>query len=168
MKDFLGNNLELRPVSPDYLKVNYINDAIGNIFFLGIPLVAAILVTCFSESLVWTIILWVVVALALIIAVIDFMLIARRVRALGYAELPEELAIRKGIMFQKLVMVPYGRMQQVNVETGPILSRYGLAKLELVTASAATNAEIPGLPLAEAERLREKLTELGRAHMEGL
>lgn len=89
-------------------------------------------------------------------------------RAIGYAELPEELAIRKGIMFQKLVMVPYGRMQQVNVETGPILSRYGLAKVKLVTASAATNAEIPGLPLAEAERLREKLTELGRAHMEGL
>ena len=89
MKDFLGNNLELRPVSPDYLKVNYINDAIGNIFFLGIPLVAAILVTRFSGSLVWTIILWAIVALALIIAVIDFILIARRVRAIGYAELPE-------------------------------------------------------------------------------
>lgn len=71
-------------------------------------------------------------------------------------------------MFHRVTVVPYGRMQQVNVETGPLLKRYDLASVELVTASAGTDAKIPGVALEEAERLREKLTALGEANMEGL
>ncbi|VEI13658.1 PH domain-containing protein [Trueperella bialowiezensis] len=92
----------------------------------------------------------------------------RRARAFGYAELDNELLVRSGIMFHRVSVVPYGRMQQVNVETGPLLKRYGLASVELVTASADTNASIPGVAIEEAERLRDKLTALGEANMEGL
>lgn len=92
----------------------------------------------------------------------------RRASAIGYFEGKDELIIHSGIMFQRLTVVPYGRMQQVNVKSGPVLGKYGLAKVELVTASAESNAEIPGVLRDEAERLRDKFTRLGNSQMEGL
>ncbi|MCI6573828.1 MAG: PH domain-containing protein [Actinomycetaceae bacterium] len=168
MKIILGNDLPLKRVAPDYVKVALISTAIIWGVVVAVLLVVSCVVTFATDSLVWRIIVWAVTAAMLIGAIVDAFLTPRRVRAIGYAELPEELVIRAGLLFQKLVLVPYGRMQQVNVETGPLLSRFGLAKIELVTASATTNASIEGLPLAEAERLREKLMELGGAHMEGI
>lgn len=168
MKIILGNGLPLKRVAPDYVKVALISTAIIWGVVVAVLLVVSCVVTFATDSLVWRIIVWAVTAAMLIGAIVDAFLTPRRVRAIGYAELPEELVIRAGLLFQKLVLVPYGRMQQVNVETGPLLSRFGLAKIELVTASATTNASIEGLPLAEAERLREKLMELGGAHMEGI
>lgn len=168
MKIVLGNGLPLQRVAPAYLKV-----ALMSTVFVGLSVVLvlagiALAVTLTTHSLVWEIILWAATGIVAVIFAVDLILTPRRVRAIGYAELPEELVIRRGIMFQNLVLVPYGRMQQVNVNTGPLLSRFGLANVELVTASATTNATIVGLPLAEAERLREKLIALGSAHMEGI
>ncbi|MDD7465605.1 MAG: PH domain-containing protein [Actinomycetaceae bacterium] len=168
MKIILGSDVPLKRVAPDYLKVSLISTALTWGALVAVLLVISLVVTLNTDSLVWRIILWVATALAVIGAIVDAALTPRRVRAIGYAELPEELVVRSGLLFQKLVLVPYGRMQQVNVNTGPLLSRFGLANIELVTASATTNAAIAGLPLAEAERLREKLTALGSANMEGI
>jgi len=64
--------------------------------------------------------------------------------------------------------VPYGRMQYVDVTAGPLDRRLGLAKVVLHTAAAASDAAIPGLPLAEAERLRDRLAALGEARQAGV
>ena len=45
---------------------------------------------------------------------------------------------------------------------------FGLATVKLHTASAATDATIPGLPRAEADRLRDSLAGLGQANLAGL
>lgn len=82
-------------------------------------------------------------------------------RSGGYAEREDDLFITHGVWFRTLTAVPYGRMQVVNVNSGPIQRALGLATIELVTASASTNASIPGLPAAEATRLRDHLTEVG-------
>ncbi|NLC98239.1 MAG: PH domain-containing protein [Actinomycetales bacterium] len=79
----------------------------------------------------------------------------------GYFEGEKELLIKSGIMFRRLVVVPYGRMQFVDVESGPIASANGYASVTLNTASTETAADIPGVPTAEAHRLRDRLTELG-------
>lgn len=168
MKKLIGSQLPLKPVAAEYVQVSYLRKALLALVTVGAPLVAAILVTLNGQSLAWEIILWLIVSASAIANGISLAITGRQVRAMGYAELPEELAIRRGIMFQKMVLVPYGRLQQLNVQTGPLLSRYGLASLELVTASPETNALIPGLELAEAQRLREKITALGAAQMEGL
>ncbi|GAA1389996.1 PH domain-containing protein [Luteococcus peritonei] len=89
-------------------------------------------------------------------------------RIWGYAERGTELYIREGLLQRRLTVVPYGRMQVVTVNSGPIERRYGLATVTLETASAGTNATIPGLPVAEAEQLRERLTELGEQQAIGL
>jgi hypothetical protein len=59
-------------------------------------------------------------------------------------------------------------MQFVDVQAGPLERRYGLATVQLHTASPATDARIPGLPHAEAARLRDRLAALGEARAAGL
>jgi hypothetical protein len=95
-------------------------------------------------------------------------LTARQVRAIGYAQRAEDLLVTSGIMFKRLVVVPYGRMQTVDVVAGPIDQRLGIARLQLHTASATTDASIPGLPAAEAARLRDELAARGEARSAGL
>jgi membrane protein YdbS with pleckstrin-like domain len=64
--------------------------------------------------------------------------------------------------------VPYGRMQFVDVTAGPLDRRFGLASVQLHTASAATDARIPGLVPDEAARLRDRLASQGEARAAGL
>lgn len=110
------------------------------------------------------------VALCLGAAVLagSWVLVARTVASWRYAERDDDLLIRRGVAFQQLVVVPYGRMQQVDVEAGPLDRRYGLATVALHTAAATSNATIPGLVPAEAARLRERLAALGEARSAGL
>jgi uncharacterized protein len=85
-----------------------------------------------------------------------------------YAERADDLLISKGVLWHAQTIVPYGRMQLVEVTSGPVERHFGLAGVQLHTAAAATDARIPGLDPAEAERLRDRLTELGEARSAGL
>ncbi len=92
----------------------------------------------------------------------------RNWRSWRYVEREDDLLISRGVLWRELTVVPYGRMQLVEVTSGPLERRYGLARVQLHTAAATTDAEIPGLAPAEAERLRDRLTELGGARSAGL
>jgi membrane protein YdbS with pleckstrin-like domain len=92
----------------------------------------------------------------------------RNWRSWQYLERDDDLLISRGVMWRQLTVVPYGRMQLVEVTSGPVERRFGLARLQLHTAAAATDAAIPGLTPPEAERLRDRLTALGEARSAGL
>jgi membrane protein YdbS with pleckstrin-like domain len=94
--------------------------------------------------------------------------LGRNWRSWRYAERADDLLIEHGVLWHRLTVVPYGRMQLVEVGSGPLERRYGLARLQLHTAAATTDATIPGLSPQEAERLRDRLTELGEARSAGL
>jgi membrane protein YdbS with pleckstrin-like domain len=100
--------------------------------------------------------------------VILWWIVSRRYRAWGYAEREDDLLIRRGVMFARLSVVPYGRMQFIDVTAGPLERAFGLATVRLHTAAAATDARIPGLASEEAARLRDRLAELGEAQAAGL
>ncbi|MFT4108560.1 PH domain-containing protein [Propionicimonas sp.] len=87
----------------------------------------------------------------------------RWVRAFGYAERDEDLLITHGLWNRQLTAIPYGRMLSVNVESGPVDRAWGLARVELVTASVQSAGRIPGLPQAEAAALRDRLIAAGEA-----
>jgi membrane protein YdbS with pleckstrin-like domain len=106
--------------------------------------------------------------LAVIALVWGLWLIPRNWRAWGYAEREEDLLVKHGVLFRKLSVVPYGRMQFVDVSSGPLERRVGIAAVQLHTASPATDARIPGLPPDEAARLRDRLAALGEARAAGL
>jgi membrane protein YdbS with pleckstrin-like domain len=102
------------------------------------------------------------------VAVWGWWALDRNWRSWRYLERDDDLLISRGVLWQQLTVVPYGRMQLVEVTSGPVERRFGLARLQLHTAAAATDARIPGLSPAEAERLRDRLTELGEARSAGL
>jgi membrane protein YdbS with pleckstrin-like domain len=95
-------------------------------------------------------------------------MLGRNWRSWRYAERADDLLISRGVLWHEETIVPYGRMQLVEVTSGPLERKFGLASLQLHTAAAATDATIPGLTPAEAERLRDRLTELGEARSAGL
>jgi membrane protein YdbS with pleckstrin-like domain len=95
-------------------------------------------------------------------------IIRRQVRALGYAERDDDFLIRRGVMFRSLSVVPYGRMQYVDVSVGPIDRAFGIAKLELHTAAVGLDVSLPGLRPEEAARLRDRLASRGEAQLAGL
>jgi uncharacterized protein len=86
----------------------------------------------------------------------------------GYAERGDDLLVRRGLLIRRLSVVPYGRMQLIEVTAGPVDRIFGLATVQLHTASASTDARIPGLPAVEAQRLRDHLAALGEATAAGL
>ncbi|GAB3456287.1 hypothetical protein GCM10027519_12680 [Kineococcus endophyticus] len=98
----------------------------------------------------------------------DFSWARRQARAWGYAERDDDLLVVHGILFRTLVVVPYGRLQYVDVEAGPVDRKFGLAKVQLHTASSDTDAAIPGLRPEEAARLRDRLAARGEARLAGL
>jgi len=91
-----------------------------------------------------------------------------RVRAWSYTERDEDLIVARGVLVRRLSVVPYGRMQFVDVTAGPVERAFQLATVKLHTAAAASDARIPGLERAEAARLRDRLAELGEATAAGL
>ncbi|MGI9157059.1 MAG: PH domain-containing protein [Marmoricola sp.] len=111
---------------------------------------------------------WPLAVVVLLVSGWLWWLVGRNVRNWGYAERAEDLWITRGALVRRLVVVPYGRMQLVDVTVGPVERAFGLAAVQLHTASPATNARIPGLAPAEAARLRDRLTELGEAGKSGL
>ncbi len=133
-----------------------------------IPLVFTVpaLIVGIASGLWWiAVVLW---AIAAVIVGIRLGLIERTYRSWGYVEREDDLYITHGVLFRSLVAVPYGRMQLVEVESGPLERAFGLATVTLKTASPETNAAIPGLAPEEAARLRDRLTELGEAQASGL
>jgi membrane protein YdbS with pleckstrin-like domain len=91
-----------------------------------------------------------------------------RFRAWRYQERHEDLIVARGVMFRRLSVVPYGRMQFVEVTAGPIERMFSLSTVQLHTAAAASDARIPGLAHEEANRLRDRLTELGESNAAGM
>jgi hypothetical protein len=92
----------------------------------------------------------------------------RRFRAWRYQERNEDLIVARGVMVRRLSVVPYGRMQFVEVTAGPIERLFELSTVKLHTAAAASDARIPGLERGEAARLRDRLTELGESMAAGM
>ena len=95
-------------------------------------------------------------------------LLGRNWRSWRFAEREDDLLITHGVLWRRQLVVPYGRMQAVDVEAGPVERAFGVASVQLHTATEKTGARIPGLLPAEAERLRDTLAERGEARQAGL
>lgn len=147
-------------VSPRLTTVRLISAGIS----LAVPLVGGVVLAVLVGS-PW---LWLVPAAVAAVAVWTAVVVPRQVRAIGYAERDDDLLIRSGVLFRSLVVVPYGRMQFVDVQAGPLDRWGGVAKVQLHTASPSSDAVIPGLPPEEAARLRDRLAARGEAQLAGL
>lgn len=109
-----------------------------------------------------------VAVMAVVVLVFGWTAIGRNLRSWGYVERADDLVVTHGALFKRLTVVPYGRMQLVDVEAGPIARSFGLVSVKLHTAAATTDAKVCGLVPSVAAALRDRLTQLGEANASGL
>jgi membrane protein YdbS with pleckstrin-like domain len=136
-----------------------LNIGAGSVLLIGLTVLAAMAST-------WVAV--VVAGLGLAALGWGWVVVGRSVRSWGYAERADDLLVTRGVLNRQLVVVPYGRMQFVDVTAGPLDRRFGLATVQLHTAAAASDAQIPGLVPAEAARLRDRLAARGEAGAAGV
>lgn len=170
--------LHSEAIDPDGVEWTRVDDSYITVKLItgGLGWAVTLLVICapiFIEHVLgwWSVpgwLQWPVLAAALVWAVADIWLTPRRVRAIGYFERSDDLVIRSGLLFQRVVVVPYGRLQYVDIQAGPLMRRFGICTVQLKTASAATDASIPGAVRTEGARLRDELSARGQARLAGL
>ncbi|AOZ73035.1 hypothetical protein BK816_06830 [Boudabousia tangfeifanii] len=163
---FNPEGVEYRPVSPKLTSLRMLSETIS--LLVTLVIIGVIWFFIWGPWTFWQFFMLGLAILSLVIYVWRLWLIPRQVRAMGYYEGEKELYIRTGIMFRNMTVVPYGRMQYVDMEQGPFQRWFGLATVELHTASASSDASIPGLPQSEADRLRETLSARGESLMAGI
>lgn len=160
----MSNRLELadvswRRVSPKLVWVELTSAAIVVIVMLAI---------CTG---LWLLKLWIPLAILAVFAlgsIVQLAVIPRRVRSIGYQLRDDDLLFRRGIMWQRFVAVPYGRMQLIDINRGPIARALGLSELKFVTAAAAAGVTLPGLRAEDADELRDRLVALAESRRAGL
>lgn len=148
-----------RSISPKYFWLRLAVLAAWTLALAVAAIVAAVLVSG------WFLLL---ASAVLVLGALRAVFVRRSVRAWGYAERAEDLLVRHGLLVRRLSIVPYARMQFVDVTAGPLERAAGLATVTLHTAAAASDASVPGLEAAEATRLRDRLAALGEIREEGL
>jgi hypothetical protein len=89
-------------------------------------------------------------------ALLALVLPGRRYRSWAYRMDEDELRIASGVLVRSDAIVPFGRVQHIDILRGPLQRRYGLGSLVLHTAGTRSAAVVlPGLAIAEAERMRD-------------
>ncbi|MFW2512299.1 PH domain-containing protein [Demequina sp. SO4-13] len=130
---------------------------------LGLPTIALVVLGALTSTWVW------IGAGVLLVAMLwSAWVIVRQVTAHAWAEREDDLVVKRGRLFRSVTVVPYGRMQYVEVESGPLARAFGIARVQLHTASPGTDANIAGVPEKEAARLRDRLSSRGEAQLAGL
>ena len=160
-----ANRLELgqgewHQISRKYLWVQLISS--GAVLLLVVVAVAVL--TLFLHQM-WALIPGGIVAVVLLWTMA---ILPRQLRAIGYQLRDDDLVFRRGILWQRMVAVPYGRMQLVDITHGPLDRGFGIAQLKFVTAAATTGVTIPGLEQGTAEMLRDHLIAVAESRRTGL
>lgn len=131
---------------------------------LGLVIVAGVVLTFVAKVEL----IWIPFSIVALLAIWSIVILPRQVRGYGYQLRQDDLVFRRGILWQRIVAVPYGRMQLIDITHGPLDRGFGIAQLKFVTAAATTGVTIPGLSQATAESLRDHLIAVAESRRTGL
>lgn len=102
------------------------------------------------------------IAFLLIALLLVIYLPMKRFRSRGYHMADDRLRVVKGVMFHADTVVPFSRVQHLDVEQGPLERAFGIARLILHTAGTHNSSvTLPGLAHGDAVTMREEI----RAHV---
>lgn len=147
-------------ISPRYVVSQFVQNGI----FIALLVAVALVVGIVLEQ-AWV---WIPVGVVIAITLITLIILPRQAKALGYMLRKDDVVFRRGILWQRMVAVPYGRMQLVDITQGPLDRAFGVSQLKMVTAAATTGVQIPGLSQEAAEALRDTLIEVAETRRTGL
>lgn len=157
------------PAASRYLTVRYIH----TLSALALPILAGVALYCagafFGGPEVLRIVGLAVIAVFGLWGLWWLLTTPRRTRALGYALESNHLMARRGIVFRSMSSMPYGRIQYVDVDSGPLERMCGVARLTVRTAGTTTGTMVLfGIPLNVAEELRADLVRRADERMAAL
>lgn len=153
----------MNPVSRGYIPSRYVADLPWTV----VPAVAcAVTAVIFSGTV--SLVLWSATAVLLVVLLWQVWLIPAQAHRYRWTETADELVIAKGRLWRTVTVVPYGRIQYVDVTAGPVQRAFGIKKVDLHTASATSDSSVVGLAEADADALRDRLAVAARERMSGL
>lgn len=157
------------PAASRYLTVRYIH----TLSALALPILAGVALYCagafFGGPEALRIVGLAVIAVFGLWGLWWILTTPRRTRALGYALESNHLMARRGIVFRSMSSMPYGRIQYVDVDSGPLERMCGVARLTVRTAGTTTGTMVLfGIPLNVAEELRADLVRRADERMAAL
>ena len=141
---------DLTPLDPAYRTVLRIVAGIWSAVFLVGALAAEFAVPGWNGVFVIPVL---ILATLLILRVPQ-----RRWSARGYALGEERLRVVRGLLFHSDTVVPFGRVQHIDVDQGPLERAYDIATLTVHTAgSHNASVQLPGLKHEDALAMRESI-----------
>ncbi|GAA1112344.1 PH domain-containing protein [Nocardiopsis composta] len=153
-----GSWVRVSPALDHYLRLTAIAAAVA----AGAPLSAL----CW----LWLGPVWALAAAAVVLAAVPaaWFTAGRARRSWGYAEGRTDLYLTYGLAVRQLVVVPYGRMQVVDVTANLLEQALGIATVRVRTAATTADTRIPGLDLDTAVGLRDRLAARSETFSTGL
>jgi hypothetical protein len=144
------NSPELTPLDPAYVTTTRIVSALSLLpFVIGAGVLEVAKVLPPGSFLIPVLFLY---------GFIAFVVPARKYRHWGYDMGVDRIRIVRGYMFYHDTIVPFGRIQHIDVDQGPIDRRYGLATLTVHTAgNHNSKVALPGLAHSDALAMREAI-----------
>jgi len=141
---------DLTPLDPAYKSLLRVQ--------LGIAALVLLVAATIAEVAIpgWTGAVWVPALAVAAYALIRVPL--RRYNARGYSLAGERLRVVRGVFFRADTVVPFGRVQHIDVGQGPLERAFGLATLTVHTAGTHNaSVSLPGLRHADAAAMREDI-----------
>lgn len=144
------DTIEWVRLHPHYLQVNMFSLWLTRLAILMIYL----LVTAFQEDFPsW--LRWSIAGAWMLFLIISTLLTYYGFRVKGYAVRDRDLLYRTGLIFRKVTVIPYNRIQHSEILQGFIDRQFDLARLAVFTAGGGqSDLTIPGLTWEGAERMR--------------
>lgn len=146
-----ANELSFEPMSAAYRK-----EVLAQLAIVLVPLVLASMVPLLFRQHLPLLLLPLAV---LLLATLVSRLALKKSAIKGVALREHDIAYRNGLFWRKVVVLPRNRIQHVEVSSGPLQRRYGLATLKFFTAGGSSvDLKVDGLTRERAEQIRSFMT----------
>ena len=139
-----------------YLKIMFIRILI--FFFLMSGILITILYL--AEEIPIRLISILAGSVIILITVFSFVISVLEFPRKGYLVREQDISFQRGLITYKLTTVSFNRIQHVEVNQGILEKIFGLSSVKVYTAGgSASDLSIPGLPAADAQKLKAFLSD---------
>lgn len=144
------------PISHNYYRV----DLYGTLILFGVLLIILGCIYYFAELYANGLWSWLLPTIYLSALIFTLFLVHKRYRMIGYALRERDIIFKSGIFWQKQTVLPFNRVQHVEIEEGPVERSFHLATLKIFTAGGeSSDLSIPGLPRERATQMKDYIAE---------
>lgn len=148
-------DVDFQQLAPAYRTVELVASAI----FFTFLLIGWLFFYLFNQLPVqWPV--WVALGAWMVLFALSLYLSWKRWVVAGYALREHDITHQHGVLFRTVTTIPFNRMQHCEISRGPVESAFGLATLRVFTAGgSSSDLSIEGLPVEEAQRIKEFITQ---------